>query len=90
MLDDSNNDNMLSLIDEMAAKWPSSVVARTEIQKFTGGVYSPKTIANLDSLGRGIEDRFYIGKSIVYPVPSLVAWLKARLDAPIKRPRKVY
>ena len=38
---------------QMVARWPSSIVARTEIKKFTGGAISPKTLANKDSNARG-------------------------------------
>jgi len=60
----------------MAAKWPSSVVARAEVKKFTGGGISPKTIANADSKGNGPEGRFLIGRRTCYPVTKLVDWLR--------------
>lgn len=36
-------------LKQLKEKWPSSVVSRTEIRKFTGGLISEKYIANLDS-----------------------------------------
>jgi len=62
----------------MAAKWPSSVVARSEVSAFTGGLMSEKYIANLDSAGFGPAGRFRSGKKIAYPVAELIAWLEAR------------
>ena len=63
------------VFDEMAAKW-SAIVARREIKSFTGGLLSPKTMANRDSLGQGVDGRFMLFNQVVYPIDSLGAWLK--------------
>lgn len=65
---------------KLAEKWPSAWVARTEIDRFTGGIISEKYIANLDSRGLGIQDRVRIGRKIAYPVSSLVEWLERRAE----------
>ena len=36
----------------LADRWPSAWVARTEVDRFTGGIVSEKYLANLDSKGR--------------------------------------
>jgi hypothetical protein len=59
-------------------KWPSSFVARQEAKRFSGGIISEKSLANLDSKGEGPKGRFRIGKKIAYPVESLIAWLEGR------------
>ena len=64
------------ILNEMASKWQSNVVARAEVKKFTGGGISPKTIANADSEGKGPEGRFLIGRRVCYPVPALINWLR--------------
>ncbi|MEI8125747.1 MAG: hypothetical protein WCG42_08335 [Parachlamydiaceae bacterium] len=64
------------IYSEMAARWPSSIVARAEIKNFTGGGMSPKTLANADSEGTGPEGRFYMGRRICYPISSLITWLR--------------
>ena len=64
------------VFNEMVARWPSSVVARAEVKKFTGGGISPKTIANADSDGTGPAERFFIGRRVCYPVSALVEWLR--------------
>lgn len=66
------------LIESMAEKWPSDVVARKAIAKFSGGTLSPKTMANEDCNGTGPDGRFLLANQIVYPVESLTAWLKVR------------
>jgi hypothetical protein len=60
----------------LAEKWPSAVVARTQIRSFTGGLYSEKYLANLDCQGKGPAGRFTVGRKVVYPVPQLVEWLE--------------
>jgi len=60
-------------------KWPSAVVARSQVGQFSGGVLTPKYMANLDSIGVGPE-RIRIGRKVVYPVHSLVKWLKSRMN----------
>ena len=59
--------------------WPSAVVARTEVEKFTGGILTGKYLANLDCLGEG-PDRLTCGRKVAYPVESLVAWLRDRAN----------
>ena len=62
----------------MENEWPSKLVARSEIARFTGGAFKSGTLANLDSKGEGPSGRFRLGKKIVYPKTELVQWLKGR------------
>jgi len=64
----------------MADQWPSPFVARQEVERFTGGIVNPKYIANLDSQGKGPEDRIRVGRKIAYPVASFIAWLEERSE----------
>lgn len=41
------------VFDKMAEAWPAPGFVRTETEKFTGGLLSRKTLANLQSLGEG-------------------------------------
>jgi hypothetical protein len=63
---------------ELANKWPSSIVARTEIKKFTGGIITERYCANLDSKGVGIKGRIRIGRKIAYPVDAVIEFLESR------------
>jgi hypothetical protein len=65
-------------IDAMAERWPSNLVARKAVREFSGGILSQKTLANEDSKGTGPEGRFLLMNQTVYPVESIVAWLKTR------------
>jgi hypothetical protein len=69
-----------NLLQQMAANWPSPIVARTEIEKFTGGLISEKYQANLDSAGRGPAGRIRIGRKVAYPVNEYLTWLKERSE----------
>jgi hypothetical protein len=69
---------MADIFDQMAEKWPSSIVSRQEFKTFSGGAVSPKYLANCDSNGTGIEGRFKIGKKTVYPVDNSITWLRKR------------
>lgn len=70
-----------NVFQSMADRWPSSFVARTEVERFTGGIISEKYLANLDSQGRGPAGRVRCGRKIAYPVATLVKWLESRLQA---------
>ncbi len=63
----------------MIDKWPSTMVARNEIDRFTGGLISPSTMANLDSQGKG-PVKIKLGKKIAYPVEPFVEWLNRRIE----------
>ncbi len=72
----TNSPNFLA----MAEKWPSAIVARCEVGKFSGGIVNPRTLANWDSLGTGPPGRFRIGRKIAYPVLPFIEWLAKRAE----------
>ena len=76
------------LLESMANKWPSAWVARTESEKFTGGLIKEKYLANLDSAGLGPSGRFRVGRKVVYPVAEFVKWLKQRSEVIPERKHK--
>ncbi|MBC8461217.1 MAG: hypothetical protein H8D67_24800 [Deltaproteobacteria bacterium] len=65
------------IFDQMVEQWPSAVVSRGEIERFTGGMISGKYLANLDSQKMGPE-RVKMGRKVGYPVNGLAAWLRER------------
>lgn len=67
-----------NVFQSMADRWPSSFVARTEVERFTGGIISEKYLANLDSQNKGCPGRVRCGRKIAYPVSEFVKWLAAR------------
>jgi hypothetical protein len=68
------------IIKKAADKWPSSVVARSEVKTFSGGLVSAGTMANHDSQGNGPEGAFCVGRKKCYPVESLCDWLIERIS----------
>lgn len=64
-------------LDELATAWGAPIVARTEVARFSGGLLNPRTMANLDSLGKGPGKVVYGGKA-AYPTMRLIAWMKER------------
>ena len=80
------NSTITNLCNKMAASWPSPIVARTEIEKFTGGLISEKYQSNLDSAGKGPNGRIRIGRKVAYTVTDYLTWLKDRSE---EIPRKI-
>lgn len=76
----SLKDSAIKTIRAAAAKWPTTIVARTEVKSFSGGLISSGTMANLDSLGEGPEGAFSVGRKKCYPVESLCDFLIARIN----------
>jgi len=54
------------------------VIARKNVTDIFGGTISPKALANADAEGTGPLTRFKVGKTVVYPRESLLAWLDER------------
>lgn len=72
----------------MINNWPSPIVARSEIGKFTGGMLSPGTMANLDSEGQGPDGAIRIGRKAGYQVADFVRWLEGRASW-LRAPKQV-
>jgi hypothetical protein len=64
----------------MAEKWPSAYIGRQQVEIFTGGVMTAKTVSELDYRGLGCKSRVRIGRKIAYPVPEFIAWLESRAE----------
>jgi hypothetical protein len=66
--------------NKLKESWGSAIVARSEINRFTGGALQPRTLANLDSKGAGPQGKFKIGRKVCYPIEAVIAWIRARSD----------
>ena len=53
------------------------IISRDHIEKLLGGIISAKSLANLDSLGKGPK-RMKIGRKVAYRTEDLLYWLDAR------------
>ncbi len=66
-------------LKHLAEKFPSTIITRSKIQEFTGGLISAGYLANLDAAGLG-PPRFRTGRKICYQVKSFIAWLEQRSE----------
>ena len=67
------------VFDEMADKWPSTIVERSSVKQFTGGLVTRRSIANADSKGEGPSEIIRQGNNrVAYPIRALVPWLRSR------------
>jgi len=67
-----------SLKESLEQHYPMGV-PRPEIGKATGGVLHPRTQANRDCMGCGIDERFKNGKIIVYTIPGVLKHVENRM-----------
>ena len=51
------------------------IVTRKTLSELSGGIVSPKTLANLDTQNRGPTGRVLWGKKVVYPRDEAILWL---------------
>ena len=65
-------------LDKLAEEWPSPFVARSEIDKFTKGLYKPRSMNTLDAAGKGIKRRIRRNTKIAYLKEDVVDWLRGR------------
>lgn len=56
------------------------VIARSEVDRFLGGIISPYTIKNADLAGNGPEIAWKVGKKVAYKTESLLLWIAERSD----------
>ncbi len=71
----------VAALDSMADKWPTTIVARSELGKFTGGILDSRTQANLDCKpDKDSIPRFRMNKKIFYEVKDVIAFLKRKIE----------
>ena len=56
------------------------VFARKEISRLTGGLISPRHLANLDSAGLGPKGKVRVGRKIGYERDAFVSWMSERMQ----------
>lgn len=68
------------IVKQLVDRWPSAIVARSDVSKFSGGVLHPRSLANHDSLGTGPAERVNIGRKVAYTATSLAEWMASRAE----------
>lgn len=69
---------MADIFDRMVEKWPSELVANSEVRAFTGGVITGKTLQNQAAKGEDVPPVFHIGKKAVREAAAIAAYLRRR------------
>jgi chitinase len=75
-----NKEVIRALEEKMTKRFPFGI-PRKEIAAATGNILHPRTLANLDSLGQGIKNRFKMGRLTVYPVPSVLEFISSKMQS---------
>ncbi len=65
-------------LEKLKERWPSSIVSRSKVGEFSGGLLNPKTLANADSAGVGPAGRIRCGRLIAYDIDQLIMWMESR------------
>jgi len=64
------------IAERLVAAWRAPYVARSHVGEFSGGLYSPKTLANADAAKQGPPGAIRVGKrKVAYPTESLAIWI---------------
>lgn len=69
--------NMIDL-EELANSWPSILVARSEIGKFTRSLYKTSSFNTFDGAKKGIKRKIKINTKIAYLKSDVIEWLKSK------------
>lgn len=67
----------MTLSKKLIESWPSPIVARAEVGRFSGGLLHPRTMANLDAKGEG-PGKIVIGGKVAYDRDALARWIESR------------
>ena len=66
----------MSVFNELKEKCKSEYVNRKQLWDLTGGIIHPRTVANLDSKGKGIKNAIIVGHKKLYPIDGVIEWLE--------------
>lgn len=66
----------------LISRWGSGIVSRAQFREFSGGLYSPGTIANADSAGQGIPRLTANGQKCAYLTEDAAEWVAKKLNLP--------
>ena len=64
---------------ELRDSWPSVIITRAQVGRWSGGLLQSGTLRNLDSLGQG-PPRQKVGRKIVYRITDLITWMRDRCE----------
>lgn len=74
---------MITTKEELKRKWQENwpeTIARSEVEKYTGGLFSRKTLANEDCLGTGPKKPIKLQRGrIGYTKEHLIDWILSKI-----------
>lgn len=56
------------------------LIARNDISKYTGGLYSANTLAAYDSKNIGVPNPVHVGRKVAYHKDELIKWLLDKME----------
>ena len=63
-------------LEELSNSWPSTLVARNEMEEFTRGLYKGRSFNTYDGAKIGIKRRIRLNTKIAYLKSDVIDWLK--------------
>lgn len=78
------DDRIDQLIAELERILPP-VFARSKIDRYFGGLFTPGYLATLDSEGNGPEGSIRCGRHVAYQKKPFLDWLRKRMTTPEQR-----
>lgn len=79
-----SDDPIDQLIAELDRSLPP-VFARSKVDRYFGGLFTPGYLATLDSAGNGPEGAIRCGRHMVYQKKPFLEWLRRRTTMPEER-----
>lgn len=75
-------EKILTTAAELEVAWGAPFVCRDQrsLDRATGGLVHPRTLANLDSQGLGPAGKFRIGRRVGYPAREFFQWFADRIE----------
>jgi len=74
--------NVETITKNLSAKFPLGYIPRSQIGVATGGLLSPKTMANYDKdkTVESVVGTIKIGGKVCYPIQGLISFLESRVQ----------
>jgi hypothetical protein len=83
------DDTAREILQKIDEAWPSPIVLRKDIAKFSCGLISIKTLGKEDCLGKGIPNSVKINGRVVYTKKDALMWIKGRIQKQETKARKI-
>ncbi len=73
------DNNINELCKNLAQTWNKPIVLRTQVKELTCGLFQPRTLANLDSRGKGPK-KYSCGGKVYYHTVDFLNWLSSKIE----------